>query len=48
MEILVAAGLVFFLGGIALVALCILFLFTVWLVALVIVAIQALYRGITR
>jgi hypothetical protein len=48
MEVLIAAGLVFFLGGIALVALCVLFLFTVWLVAIIIVVIQAIYRGITR
>jgi hypothetical protein len=48
MEILVAAGLFFFLGGIALIALCVLFLVLVYLIALIAVGVQALYRGITR
>jgi hypothetical protein len=48
MEILVALGLALLFGGLALMALCVAFFVTVWLVALIAIAIRALYRAVTR
>ena len=48
MEILVGLGLVLLLGGLTLMALCVLFFVLVWLIALLILGIQALWKAIVR
>ena len=48
MEVLVFGGLFFILGGFVLMGLSLAFAIIVWLVALVLVGLQAVWRGLTR